>query len=271
VIKAIFGLLAVLVLAVVFVVLNQSDNLDVSEGISEISLPTSIFDDDVYQFSIKEIPSGVKEKVVQAAISRAVQMWGQNNPELEFEQVESGGDFSIHWFRTISGEHSGLQEGSKIEIELGTNDCRGDWNQYSAGAVADTIAHEIGHYLGLEHHSSEDHLMYGLGDEFTQDPFDDLGYIIPKPDASELNWIEYERLDKTRESLDSEISVLGDRLDALSAIIDSYPQTITDSAQYEEYLDDYDLYDDVRVQYNEKIADHSVIITEMNCIADVDL
>jgi len=164
----------------------------------EMSLPElpDIFEDDgIYQISISEIPSFADKRTVEIGISKAMMMWEDRNPELEFELVEERGEIRIAWEKSMSGEHVGQITGGYMELGLGSYDCRGNWQQYSSNTIADTVAHETGHYLGLEHHPNESHLMYG-DDEFTQIEFDDLGYNIPGPHSQFVNWIESEKLEQ---------------------------------------------------------------------------
>ena len=155
--------------------------------------------DGIYQVSISGIPSFADKGTVEAGISKAMMMWENSNPELKFELVEKHGKIHIEFMEFISRdvlgtEAAGYQEGKKLVIELGSYDCRGNWQQYSSNMIADTIAHETGHYLGLAHHSNESHLMYGH-DEFLQTEFDDLGYNIPSLNSEYTNWIAYEELE----------------------------------------------------------------------------
>ena len=111
-------------------------------------------DDGIYQVSISGIPSFADKGTIEAGISKAMMMWEDNNPELEFELVEEHGEIHIEWREFISRdvlgtEAVGYQEGRKLIIELGSYDCRGNWQQYGSSMIADTIAHETGHYLGL--------------------------------------------------------------------------------------------------------------------------
>ena len=156
--------------------------------------------DGIYQVSISGIPSFADKGTVETGISKAMMMWENSNPELKFELVEEHGKIHIEFMEFISRdvlgtEAAGYQEGRKLVIELGSYDCRGNWQQYSSNMVADTIAHETGHYLGLEHHPNESHLMYGH-DEFLQTEFDDLGYNIPSLNSEYTTWIEWEKLEQ---------------------------------------------------------------------------
>ena len=161
-------------------------------------------DDNTYQISYETIPSFANRNVVQAGLNKAISMWENSNPDLEFEIVDGNSDIHIKWHRDLGPDMQGYQHGSILVIELGSFDCNSNWNIYSQNEIADSIAHETGHYLGLEHHMDERHLMYGI-DEFTQRNFNDLGYNIPSRNNMYIEWeatIELEReLDKLEQQL----------------------------------------------------------------------
>ena len=54
------------------------------------------------------------------------------------------------------------------------------YTQKTVNTVSNTIMHEIGHSLSLEHTLDENHLMFG-DDEFVEINFNDMGYNIPTP------------------------------------------------------------------------------------------
>ena len=208
----------------------------------EMSLPEfpDIFEDDgIYQISISEIPSFADKRTVEIGISKAMMMWEDRNTELEFELTDERGEIRIAWEKYMGEEHAGLITGGSMELELGSYDCKGNWQQYSSNTIADNMAHELGHYIGLEHHTNKSHLMYG-DDEFTQIEFDDLGYNIPGPHSQFVNWIAYEKLEP--------------RYDQLKKQYDQFPQTIHDPGQYNRAMQ----------IYNEL----NKITAEMKCIAD---
>jgi len=207
----------------IFFAINMTQDQEMS--LPEVSLPNIsdiVQDDGIYQISISEIPSFADKGTIETGVSKAMMMWENSNPELEFELTDERGEIQIEWREFISSdvlgtEAVGYQEGRKLVIELGSYDCRGTWQQYSSNMIADTIAHETGHYLGLKHHTNESHLMYG-DDELTQIEFNDLGYNIPSPYLEYTEWIAYEKLES--------------RYNQLQKQYDQFPQTISDPVQY---------------------------------------
>ena len=69
---------------------------------------------------------------------------------------------------------------AEILVSTGGIVCDNIWLDYKPGSMTDTLKHEIGHHLGLEHHYDEDHLMYGLDYIL---PFDDKEYKIPQRES----------------------------------------------------------------------------------------
>ena len=106
---------------------------------------------------------------------------------------------------------------------------------YSSEYLANTIAHETGHYVGLGHTIDKSHLMYG-DDEFTQIPFDDLGLNIPKRILSEKEWERTITLDQ--------------RINESEKKLDAYPMMYEGSSQHNQYLQDYSRYQQLINQYN---------------------
>ena len=205
-------IIPVVIVGIIFAI-NTGQDQDVSlpdVSLPDVSLPeiSDVFEDDgIYQVSISEIPSFADKGTINSGISKAMMMWENSNPELEFELTDERGEIRIVWEEYMGREHVGYITGGLVEVGLGSFDCRGNWQQFSSNMIADTIAHEIGHYLGLEHHTNDSHLMYG-DDEFTQIVFDDLGYNIPNLNSKYSTWIEWEKLDQQLERYDSSNNVI---------------------------------------------------------------
>ena len=88
----------------------------------------------------------------------------------------------------------------------------------SEDSVTDTIMHEIGHTLGLNHTSDERHLMYGT--DYVQDDFDTLGYDIP--DRLDDWFVGQEEIVSTLDELDVQIGALESEWDELNVEYEPY-------------------------------------------------
>ena len=205
-----------------------------------ITNTSNSFDKNYIAISYDPIPNYANDNYVRNSILDAIKQWTDKNPEMTIQLVESNGDVHIEWKKVIFAGHTGLMEGSIMDVELGSLDCNNNWNQYSIFSISDTISHELGHYLKLGHSADPTHLMYG-NDEFTQIPFDDLGYNIPDNHLDFQSWIVSEKLEN--------------EYDQLSIEYDRFPSVIENGIEYQKAAKMYE-----RLNF---------LTDELNCIADV--
>ena len=191
---------------------------------NQINFPSVLDNNRVHTYSVELIPSYADSQVVRSAITEGIGKWEARNPDLDFRQVESGGDFQIIWVIEIgkitgTGDHLGYYDGENIAIEIGSTDCNNRWQHYSRQSISDTITHEVGHYLELEHNVSKTHLMYGFGDpKTTQNPYNNLGYAIPFKTQDSQKWATTENSENKINKVQDEIDILESKYEKLSII-----------------------------------------------------
>ena len=107
-------IIPVVIVGIIFAI-NTGQDQDVSlpdVSLPDVSLPeiSDVFEDDgIYQVSISEIPSFADKGTINSGISKAMMMWENRNPELEFELVEEHGDIRIEWRKFISHDVLGTE------------------------------------------------------------------------------------------------------------------------------------------------------------------
>ncbi len=198
------------------------------------------------------------------ATHQAFAIWQSLNPTLTFIQIKHpDADIIVSWDRFVQDEHVGLAiceyAYCELLISLGNRDCTGSYIQLDTNSVSDTIMHEIGHALGLAHHSSESHLMYG-SDEFTQISFDDMGYEIPPISSKYDHYIGQKANQDKIDRLDQRLELLNDEYNML------FQEYIDVLAKYG--LTPEDIERDPSVDYRGLVAKSNPLVDKINNIVD---
>lgn len=187
--------------------------------------------------------------------------WSDLNPQLEFVHVDKDPLIWIDWVE-YTPEYLGLAcvwclyNEPSMEVVLYGYDCRGTRIYHDTGSVRNTVAHELGHILGLDHHTNQTHLMYGP--EYQVDPYETHGYVVPEDipwgfvGETEL----YEQIQMLKDKLDGFTDGL-DKLEAKGNLVGNVLYfTQKQADQYEQLIDMYNV---VRHEYN-------AVWQERNCM-----
>jgi len=254
---------------------NPMDEIDSSETITFLVDPMP---------QIQPFPVDIKNGVYIA-----FNEWNQKNPNLVFEETTNNdADIRVSWDHVIYGEHRGagkldclaLGEECQIIIALGELNCRKEYVQYDEGKVANILAHEIGHALGLLHISDKDHLMYGV-DNNVQENFDTLGLDIPT--LQEENFVKRQVLEERHdwllqkhEKLNSEYEKLYSEYEMFLKEYGLTPENVASSEDAGESeiltLTVAESIEKINAKGNEKnlIAQEiNFLVDELNCYPDV--
>ena len=238
-----------------------------NETLVETSLEASSLDTDLetrYTYWIDSDIPVTNDTIPIVATYNAFAIWSKHNPLIKFEESYTrDANITITFYKYIPEEHAGLATchdfNCNIKIFLGSVDCNGRYVQADLVSVTDTVMHEIGHALKLEHHSHESHLMYGL-DRFTQIPFDDLGYTIPPRLSDSIYYVG-------QRSILDEIYDIDIQLELLSEKYDTLWQEYTDIlAGYR--LTPEDIERNPRVAYGTLVAKSEPVIYKINDTVD---
>ena len=155
--------------------------LCVSSNLRDVPLQT-------IEYAIDPSIQGTERELLMEAAKQATAMWSDRNPKLEFVLTNKQDVLQI---RTNVPWLSGF---AKCPIwDTDTTNCivyvqqvyldPNFANQWSETQLVNTLAHELGHVLGLSHYSDtkEDHLMSTPKWNPAWTSNDTKGYVVPVP------------------------------------------------------------------------------------------
>ncbi len=240
----------------------------------------------IISYNAEPIPNVSNRQSIKNALDNALISWEEEN-DLVFEQTNTLPDMQIEWQTIASNSHAGLATYSEkhkgvITIGLGKFDCNNNYVQYDGNLLHQTIMHEIGHILGLGHHTEETHLMYGV-DNIDLRSIENFEYVIPK---------HYDGFFEGYIQLETNYNILNYKLEDLSEKIDKLEKEyIVMNTEYEillskletnsQYLNQVNSIEQELTQLNNQINfvidDHNEIVYNMNeivnkmsCYPDID-
>ena len=188
--------------------------------------------------------------------------WSDLNPYLEFVHTEQDPLVWVDWV-DYSLVYIGqacfwcLDNDPTMEIVLYGYDCKGGRIHHDPNTIRNTVAHELGHILGLDHHTNTTHLMYGS--EYQIDPYETYGYVVPGP-LPELFVGEAE--------LHERLQILGDELDDIDAKLirlEARGDLVGDTL-YFDTQSQVNQYNRLLKEYNDLVGVYNTLVDELNCM-----
>ncbi len=185
------------------------------------------------------------------------------------------------------GQMGGYDGGTRgmMDIEVGHVGCDGLWRRYSDASLTNTIAHEIGHYLGIGHTADRGSLMYGEDDALPI--LETFGYAVPAPEGGGVGGDtpitreglrleariaemrgEVDRLRAEIGAMDASTKAGFAMYDGMMARIDRMYDNPVPSREYEAYLADFEGAEDVRRRYNGVVGERNALNDAANGMVD---
>ena len=232
----------------------------------------------VISYSVDPIPDVSNKQIIQNTVDDAFASWKEENENLVFEKTNNLSDIQIKWQTVASHSHAGLATYSEkykgvITIGLGKYDCKNNFVQYDRNLLHQTIMHEIGHIIGLEHHPEETHLMYGL-EGIDLKNIDNFEYNIPEYHDGFFEG--YIQLENNYDFLNSKLSDVSEEIEELekqeSVMLIEYEETILKLENDIQHIPKVNLMEQELAQLNYQINsiydEYNTIVYDMNRIVD---
>lgn len=289
--KIVLGIVGVIIasIAIVYLIIEPNDPSDDFRSFDEISLIDYSVENRTIYYAVEEVPIYVSQAETLGALDVAVTQWNTKNLNVNFYEVslEDEYHFKLSWQKfPVGGHYAGVATltshgGDVVTISLGDNDCNNNWIPADENYLTRTIAHELGHVLGLGHPIDKNHLMYSDGATDVQVNFDDQGLIMPNiPKGYYGNFIELEEQSneykKQLTYMESDLDALEANYLKLESEYSKFPDVVETESEYQRAMQTYNEYRDALDKFNDKVAEYNaivaldeVLVEKLNCFPNV--
>lgn len=189
-----------------------------------------------------------------------------DNPELIFNFVKYPVYDEGHLRHGISDcNEKGINPDCIITIPVGALGCSAVYKQYSNLHITETLSHEIGHVLGLEHHANQNHLMYSNSMENVQYNYDNKLLNIPVATSIGLETQEMYEIRKVLSETQVNIDATMIEIEKLNALLEPYNGQSLTQEEYDALLPSYHKLENFANYYNYLIDFYNDNADKYNC------
>ena len=133
-----------------------------------------------FDIFVDEFPnSGID---IDKILNDSFEFWKKRYVNMNFNYVDTpqAANLNVQFVKDFGTEHVGYALGSSyMEVGLGDNGCREQWQPYSEKYVTHIVKHELGHIIGLEHSKEPEDVMFSVSQGKEYGVIDEEHVFVP--------------------------------------------------------------------------------------------